>query len=167
MSYSSLLEAYGQDFVDSVTKSQLTNKYQDITNNIVNYNQTSIPSEYSANQSKDNIENFYDIDQENLNNLDNDSDSESDSDDEESYKDEPFDNMDRDYCNKFLYHLSICSRCREFVKKRFGSGKKIIEMPRKSNQDEFLDIALYIITGIFMLFLLDIFLKLGKYLGRK
>lgn len=163
MVFASLEEVYGQSFVDSITKPQLTNKYQDITNNIVDYNKSSIPSEYS----KNNIENFYDIDQDNLDNLDNDSDSESDSDDDETYKDEGFDNMDKDYCNKFLYHLSICSSCREFVKKRFGNGKKIIEMPRKSNQEEFLDIALYIITGIFMLFLLDIFLKLGKYLGRK
>ena len=165
MPYASLSEIYGASFANSLQDKPTMNKYDEITNNIVNYNKD---TQYSVEGNK-NIENFYDIDQENLENLDSDSDSDSDSDDEEeeNYQDEPFGNQDSQYCNRFLYHLSICGKCREFIRKKFGSERKIVEVPRKSNQDEFLDIALYIITGIFMLFLLDLFLKLGKFLGKK
>ena len=146
MPYASLNEIYGEDFTKQTTNNFIPNKYKNITNNIINYN------------NDDNIEKFYDIDDSNLDNLD-DFDY---SDDEFIEEKENFNNTDNFNCNKFLYHLSVCEKCRNFAKKKFHNPNKIIKIPRKNKSDEILDIALFIISGIFLLFLLDIFLKLGK-----
>ena len=162
MPYASLDEVYPGFIKNSSTKDNI---YSDITNNIINYNKD---TQYPEN----NIENFYDINEQKLDNIDNfnnevESEAEdSDSDNEVDYQDENFEDLDKEYCNRFLYHLSICNSCREFIRKKFGVRRKIVQIARKNSKDEILDIALYIITGIFMLFLLDLFLKLGKYLGR-
>lgn len=148
MPYASLDEIYGEDFIKQTRSNLIPDKYKDITNNIINYNN------YTDNYDN-NIENFYDIDDSKLENLD-------DSDDD--YIDEEFDNKDAQNCNKFLYHLSICEKCREFAKKKFHNPNNIIKISRKKTSDEILDIALFIISGIFLLFLLDIFIKLGKYI---
>ena len=72
------------------------------------------------------------------------------------------DNEDTD-CLKFLDHISKCEKCREFIIKKF----KLTEAtPEQKNREYMLDIAIYILTGVFVLFLLDSFMNLGKYIRK-
>ena len=63
-------------------------------------------------------------------------------------------------CSSILKHLSQCEKCRHFVQKKFTP--KVQEVKRSEQEDEYLDLAIYIVTGIFVLFILDMLLKFGK-----
>jgi len=67
-------------------------------------------------------------------------------------------------CLRFLSHISKCEKCRNFIIKKFNIQP---ENPEQKNREEMLDIAIYILTGVFVLFLLDSFMNLGKYLKRQ
>ena len=67
-------------------------------------------------------------------------------------------------CLRFLSHISKCEKCRNFIIKKFNIQS---ENPEQKNREEMLDIAIYILTGVFVLFLLDSFMNLGKYLKRQ
>ena len=67
-------------------------------------------------------------------------------------------------CLRFLNHISKCEKCRKFIIKKFNIQP---ENPEQKNREEMLDIAIYILTGVFVLFLLDSFMNLGKYLKRQ
>ena len=66
-------------------------------------------------------------------------------------------------CLKFLDHISKCEKCRNFMMKKL---KLTPETPEQKNREEMLDIAIYILTGVFVLFLLDSFMSLGKFIKR-
>lgn len=66
-------------------------------------------------------------------------------------------------CLKFLDHISKCEKCREFIAKKFNLTPKTTEDKKR---EDMLDVAIYILTGVFVLFLLDSFMNLGKYLKR-
>ena len=72
-------------------------------------------------------------------------------------------NTEQSDCLKFLDHISKCEKCRDFIIKKFNLTP---ETPEQKNREEMLDIAIYILTGVFVLFLLDSFMSLGKYLKR-
>ena len=64
-------------------------------------------------------------------------------------------------CSTILKHLSVCAKCRDFIKKKFipeVQDKQEVE----SEGDEYLDLAIYIVTGIFVLFILDMLMKFGR-----
>lgn len=64
----------------------------------------------------------------------------------------------RDSHTMFMEHLNSCSRCRHRFSPKIG----------KYNLDErVLNTLIYIISMIFILFLLDIFVRLGAVLSRK
>ena len=64
-------------------------------------------------------------------------------------------------CSTILKHLSVCAKCRDFIQKKFVPKEQPVEKEEDIN-DEYLDLAIYIVTGIFVLFLLDILIKFGK-----
>lgn len=66
-------------------------------------------------------------------------------------------------CANFLNHIAKCEKCREFIIKKFNLTPKT---SADKNREEMLDIAIYILTGVFVLFLLDSFMSLGKYIKR-
>jgi FKBP-type peptidyl-prolyl cis-trans isomerase (trigger factor) len=67
-------------------------------------------------------------------------------------------------CGHLLEHLAKCPKCRLYLEKHFGKQENIQKYIQKKREDQFLDIAIYIVTGIFILFLLDIFVRLGKFM---
>lgn len=73
------------------------------------------------------------------------------------------DNNEND-CLKFLDHLSKCKKCRDFIIKKFNLTEQ--DDPSIKRKDEMLDMAIYILTGVFILFILDSFISLGKYIKR-
>lgn len=66
-------------------------------------------------------------------------------------------------CEDFIRHLEKCKRCRMMLIKKFNLDKK----PEDYRREEYLDIVIYGLTGIFLLFLIDIVLNFGKKLGQK
>lgn len=66
-------------------------------------------------------------------------------------------------CLRLLDHISKCKKCKEFIVKKF---KLTPETPEQKNREAMLDIAIYILTGVFILFLLDSFMSLGKFLNK-
>lgn len=64
-------------------------------------------------------------------------------------------------CSTILKHLAVCDKCRQFIQKKFVPPPKEVEEEEEEN-DEYLDLAIYIITGVFVLFLLDMLMKFGK-----
>ena len=69
-------------------------------------------------------------------------------------------------CSSILKHLSQCEKCRQFVKQKFAPSRPIHkEEEEEEENDEYLDLAIYVITGIFILFLLDMLLKFTKKKG--
>lgn len=65
-------------------------------------------------------------------------------------------------CSTILKHLSACAKCREFIRKKFYSDSKPEKKEEESENDEYLDLAIYIVTGIFVLFVLDMLMKFGR-----
>ncbi len=68
--------------------------------------------------------------------------------------DEEYDSDDEMDCASVLEHVKKCKICQS----------KIVQERQFSLPDNVLDILLYTITGIFILFLLDIVLRIGKNL---
>lgn len=66
-------------------------------------------------------------------------------------------------CSSILTHLSHCEKCRNFVRQKFAPAKKE-EHQEEEKEEEYLDLAIYIVTGIFILFVLDMLMKFGKRL---
>jgi len=66
-------------------------------------------------------------------------------------------------CEKFIEHLSKCSRCRQFLIKKLNLDKN----PDDIKREQYLDLAIFTLSGIFILFLLDIVLNFGKSLNKK
>lgn len=77
---------------------------------------------------------------------------------------ESFDNNDVSTreCEKFLNHLEKCQRCRIFLIKKFNLDKK----PEDIKREQYLDIIIFGLSGIFVLFLLDMVLNIGKNLKK-
>ncbi len=63
-------------------------------------------------------------------------------------------------CSSILTHLSHCEKCRNFVQQKFCSSQQEEEYNEDAS-DEYLDLAIYIVTGIFILFMIDILVKFG------
>jgi len=66
-------------------------------------------------------------------------------------------------CENFLEHLEKCSRCRQFLIKKF----KLDKNPEDMKREQYLDLAIFTLSGVFILFLLDIVLNFGKNLNKK
>ena len=67
-------------------------------------------------------------------------------------------------CDDFLEHIKTCESCRAYVTEKFSVAPEKTESEK--NREEMLDIAIYILTGVFVLFLLDTFMNLGRFLKR-
>ena len=65
-------------------------------------------------------------------------------------------------CEDFIEHLSKCSRCRQFLIKKL----KLDKNPDDIKRDQYLDLAIFSLSGIFILFLLDMVLNLGKSMNK-
>lgn len=66
-------------------------------------------------------------------------------------------------CLKILDHISKCEKCRKFIIEKFEINPKD---PKEKGKEEMLDIVIYILSGIFVLYLLDSFMSLGKFLKK-
>tara|TARA_B110000285_G_scaffold193249_1_gene222156 strand:- start:803 stop:1297 length:495 start_codon:yes stop_codon:yes gene_type:complete len=66
-------------------------------------------------------------------------------------------------CEDFIEHLASCSRCRQFLIKKLKLDKK----PDDIKREQYLDLAIFSLSGVFLLFLLDMVLNLGKSLNKK
>lgn len=64
-------------------------------------------------------------------------------------------------CDNFLEHILTCEKCKEYILQKYNMKDNSI------NNDDMLDVAIYILTGIFVLFILDSFISLGKFLKYK
>ena len=64
-------------------------------------------------------------------------------------------------CSIILQHLSGCNKCRAYFQDKFAPQDKDEEVKEEEN-DEYLDLAIYIVTGIFILFALDILIKFNR-----
>jgi len=173
MPYASINEVYGDNFGKTKRNEKREvreNNYSTITENITKYNEPQPDSSFGSK-----LEDFYgDMSQNKLVEDDgddfeylyeDDSDDESDFEiDEDEEKTERFTGAAKNSCSKMLFHLSKCSKCRKYVMEKFQIEKQEVSIAKKSTRDELLDIAIYIITGIFILFLLDIIVRLGKNL---
>lgn len=65
------------------------------------------------------------------------------------------DDEEKILCEDILQHVESCESCR----------KKLIKSYPYNVPDNILNTLIFIIFGIFILFLIDIFVKLGKYLN--
>lgn len=77
-------------------------------------------------------------------------------------KKEHFDDISIKECEDFLNHLEKCQRCRMFLIKKFNLDKK----PDDIKREQYLDIIIFALSGVFVLFLLDIVLNFGKNLNK-
>ena len=141
------------------------NNYDYIIKNLLNSDNRSnknIPDPSMSNKSKyttykeiENFENKYNIDKidEIVDKIEN-----------TEKKDEIKINMNTDNsCLEFLDHISKCEKCRNFILKKMNLKSKTEEDMLKENM---LDITIYILSGIFILFLLNSFINLGKMLKK-
>lgn len=67
-------------------------------------------------------------------------------------------------CSSILTHLSHCEKCRHFVRQKFAPSKNQEKVEEEDKDEEYLDLAIYIVTGVFILFVLDMLMKFGKRL---
>ena len=63
-------------------------------------------------------------------------------------------------CSIILQHLSKCQKCRAYFQQKFTPKQE--PEPEPEETDEYLDLAIYIVTGIFILFALDILIKFNR-----
>ena len=63
-------------------------------------------------------------------------------------------------CSIILQHLSKCQKCRAYFQQKFTPQHE--QEPEPEETDEYLDLAIYIVTGIFILFALDILIKFNR-----
>jgi hypothetical protein len=66
-------------------------------------------------------------------------------------------------CLKILDHISKCAKCRQFIIEKFEIKP---EDPKEKSKEEMLDIVIYILSGVFVLYLLESFVNLGKFLKK-
>jgi hypothetical protein len=162
MPFASLKEVYGDDFVTITQQNtqQPNFQYKSLYNGKLDELETSPETE---NINKE-IESFVSDYSNGLESYENTEPYE----EEEDYEDiiEDFENeTTKDInCGHLLEHLAKCPKCRLYLEKHFGKQDNSQEYLRKKREDQFLDIAIYIVTGIFILFLLDIFVRLGKFM---
>jgi len=158
MSYASIKEVYGDDFIVAPNSNQPL-EYKSVLNNNtkplsekIEKEVENFVSDYSQNlENYDNFEELYDEgyeEEEIIEDFDNDNDNDNDSN-----------------CGHLIEHLSKCPKCRLYLEKHFGKQDNIQKYIKKKREDQLLDIAIYIATGIFILFLLDIFVRLGKFVN--
>ena len=152
MPFASIKEVYGDDFV--VTSNQPF-EYKSVLNNNEIYSPETIEKE---------VENFVSDYSQKLENYD-DFEQLYDEDYEEDQVMESFDNDSDSDCGHLIEHLSKCSKCKLYLEKHFGKQGSIQKYINKKREDQLLDIAIYVATGIFILFLLDIFVRLGKFVN--
>ena len=169
MNYASLSEVY-----DAPTIKERENKYNNIIKDLVQDNSrqgyveknTQIPggiqrSKYTMYQNVENFSNSLEEDKI-IKNIENKIDRDYNQPEPQKEYITLKDTEESD-CLKFLDHISKCEKCRNFIIKKF---KLTAETPERKNRQEMLDIAIYILTGVFVLFLLDSFMSLGKYLKK-
>jgi hypothetical protein len=77
-------------------------------------------------------------------------------------KKENFQN-EMDECINFIKHLEKCKKCRQFLIKKFNLDKK----PEDIKREQYLDIVIFTLSGIFVLFLFDMIFNFGKSLNKK
>ena len=75
---------------------------------------------------------------------------------------ENFNNISVKECEDFLKHLENCQRCRFFLIKKFNLDKK----PEDLKREQYLDIIIFALSGVFVLFFIDIILNFGKNLNK-
>ena len=156
MPFASIKEVYGDDFVVT-TQQQQPFIYKSMLNNNEKYSPESINEEVEnfVSEYSDKLENYEDL--ENL-------------DEEEFEEDKVIEgfgnetNTDSD-CGHLIEHLAQCPKCRLYLEKHFGGQGNAQKYINKKREDQLLDIAIYVATGIFILFLLDIFVRLGKFVS--
>jgi hypothetical protein len=73
--------------------------------------------------------------------------------------DENYDSDDEMDCMSVLEHVKKCKICQSKIIEERGKSENLFSL-----SDNFLDILLYTISGIFILFLLDTVLRIGKSL---
>lgn len=83
---------------------------------------------------------------------------------EDSYKSKKIAiDIDNIPCDNMLEHILKCDKCRNIIIEEFQLNNKTIEDKKR---EDMLDVAIYVLTGVFVLFLLDSFMNLGKYLKK-
>ena len=155
MPFASIKEVYGDDFV--VTTQQQPFIYKSMLNNNEKYSPESIDKEVEnfVSEYSNKLENYEDL--ENLYEEDFEEDKVI-----EGFGNET--NTDSD-CGHLIEHLAQCPKCRLYLEKHFGGQGNAQKYINKKREDQLLDIAIYVATGIFILFLLDIFVRLGKFVS--
>ena len=154
MPFASIKEVYGDDFVVTTQQPFI---YKSMLNNNEKYSPESIDQEVEnfVSEYSNKLENYEDL--ENL----------YEEDFEEDKVMEGFSNQtnnDSD-CGHLIEHLAKCPKCRLYLEKHFGGQGNAQKYINKKREDQLLDIAIYVATGIFILFLLDIFVRLGKFVS--
>ena len=66
-------------------------------------------------------------------------------------------------CEEFIKHLSKCSRCRQLLIKKLNLNRN----PEDIKREQYLDLVIFTLSGVFVLFLLDMVLNFGKNLNKK
>ena len=154
MPFASIKEVYGDDFVVTTQQPFI---YKSMLNNNEKYSPESIDKEVEnfVSENSDKLENYEDL--ENLYEEDFEEDKVI-----EGFGNET--NTDSD-CGHLIEHLAQCPKCRLYLEKHFGGQGNAQKYINKKREDQLLDIAIYVATGIFILFLLDIFVRLGKFVS--
>jgi hypothetical protein len=71
--------------------------------------------------------------------------------------------MENKNCDKFLEHFLQCNECKKKIDNILNiNQKKTFVESFKNIDDNYLDIFVLILTGIFIIFVLDCFVRLGK-----
>jgi hypothetical protein len=156
MPFASVKEVYGDDFVVTTQQPFI---YKSMLNNNEKYSPESINEEVEnfVSEYSDKLENYEDL--ENLYEEDFEEDKVM-----EGFGNQTINNNDSD-CGHLIEHLAQCPKCRLYLEKHFGGQGNAQKYINKKREDQLLDIAIYVATGIFILFLLDIFVRLGKFVS--
>lgn len=138
MPFASLEEVYGENFTNKSKKKEIE-YYNGLTpmKELNTYKVTSKPNDH------DNYENEND---EQLDSILNDIELE---------------NEDMSH-SKFLNHFKNCKKCQRIISKKLNNKPQITETFENNSTFKF-DNLIIILLGIFIIFILDAFLKIGKY----
>ena len=159
MLFASIQEVYGNEFGKDDSSLKNKNNYQNIHKNIVNYNK-----QYSDKELEEFIPNISNtIDAYNNGVTDNFYNDDEIIDLPETNKNKKEENNKCTNCNDFIKHIINCPKCKMFLEKYYSKKSNIVPEKR---EDKFLDIAIYVMSGIFILVLLDIFVRLGKFVKK-
>ena len=154
-----------EDVYNPVTLKRQENKYKKIVSDISSFNRRSGQRDYSYSTRRSPMKESFtnkvakvdNVDNMNLDDLEKMIDSYS----RPSKKVIPSSNSS---CDDFLEHIKTCKSCRAYVTEKFAVTPEKSESDK--NREEMLDIAIYILTGVFVLFLLDSFMNLGRFLKK-